>query len=273
MNYLYDQNNVRYTLTSTHGTTPYNWLFFPGGPGADSSYFLPLTELLQLSGNTWLIDFPGNGSHTGGEDNNFDHWLALFLETIQRFQNPIIIGHSFGGMLPLLFKELESLLSGLIIIDSAPGLWLEAAVTFAAQHQLPDLSHEMHEFTVNPNQHTFDIALQACTPYYFPPQNLQQGRSMLANLPFTYHPAVWWQRKAVEMPYQAHWIPQTVKTLIIGGEYDAITPFSLFDNDPRFSRPNIQKALLKNAGHFPWLDQPEQVKTLIKNFENTLRVR
>ena len=34
--YSYDSNQVRYELYQTNGGQPYNWLFFPGGPGADS---------------------------------------------------------------------------------------------------------------------------------------------------------------------------------------------------------------------------------------------
>ena len=38
-NYFYDDNHVRYNLVATNGKEKLNWLFFPGGPGADSSYF------------------------------------------------------------------------------------------------------------------------------------------------------------------------------------------------------------------------------------------
>jgi hypothetical protein len=37
-NYLYDKGHVRYELYQSNGGKPYNWLFFPGGPGADSNY-------------------------------------------------------------------------------------------------------------------------------------------------------------------------------------------------------------------------------------------
>lgn len=38
--YLYDDDAIRYKLVQTNpNTINYNWLFVPGGPGADSSYF------------------------------------------------------------------------------------------------------------------------------------------------------------------------------------------------------------------------------------------
>lgn len=61
--YSYDSNHVRYELYSTNESENYNWLFFPGGPGGDYSYFRSLVDILSLPGNVWLIDMPGNGSN------------------------------------------------------------------------------------------------------------------------------------------------------------------------------------------------------------------
>lgn len=267
-NYFYDENQIRYTLTSTHGIKPLNWLFIPGGPGADSSYFLSLTEQLQCSGNTWLIDFPGNGTHTIWKE-GFDRWLDFIVPMVKKFQNPIIIGHSCGGQFALLFKELEGLLKGLVLLNSSPCLWLDEAVKFAKENNLPDLSDDMKEFTQNPTQETFKKALFACSPYYFSPAYFEKGLQFLDAIPFAFEPAVWWQHKAVEIDYNASWIPQHVKTLIISAEFDGIIPSGLFMNDKRFDRSNITKHVIKNAGHFPWIEEPEKVKLLFKEFESS----
>ena len=264
-NYFYDDNHVRYNLVSTNGKEKFNWLFFPGGPGADSCYFLDLVQILQLPGNAWLIDLPGNGNHAVQQD-NFDTWLDIFLPTIKRFDNPIIVGHSFGGQLPLLFPELEDILAGLVLCNTAPCLWLEAAVDMAKELQLPDLSLEMQIFTENPTQETFNQALLACVPYYFPKETLAIGKKMLSGLPINFHPAVWWQRKVIENNFDAKWIPKHVPTLILGAEFDAITPFSLFIKDTRFDRDNMFKHLIHDAGHFPWLEKPEEIKKLFRDF-------
>lgn len=264
-NFFYDDNHVRYNLVSTNGKEKLNWLFFPGGPGADSSYFLDLLQTIQIPGNVWLIDLPGNGSHAVKQD-NFDIWLDIFLPTIRRFDNPVLVGHSFGGQLPLLYPDLEDILSGLVLFNTSPCLWLEEAVAMAKELKLPDLSLEMQVFTENPTQETFNEALSACVPYYFPEETLAIGKKMLSDLPVNFHPAVWWQKKAIEINFNAKWIPQNVPTLVIGAEFDAITPFSLFIKDKRFDRTNIIKHLIPHAGHFPWLEKPEEVKELFRNF-------
>ncbi len=269
MKYFYDENEIRYNLASTNGGKAFNWLFVPGGPGADSSYFLSLVQLLQPPGNAWLIDLPGNGSHTVWKE-GFDKWLSMFVPMIKRFENPILVGHSFGGQLPFLYEELEDILKGFVILNGTPTWSPEEAVRFAKEHNLPNFREDMKVFVDNPNQTTFKQALAACTPYYFRPDNLEFGKSLLKELPFAYEPAVWWQNKVVEIAFDVKWLPQKVKTLIIGGEYDGMLPFSLFEKDSRFDRENIEKVLIKNAGHFTWIEEPEKTRKVIKKFEESL---
>jgi pimeloyl-ACP methyl ester carboxylesterase len=266
-NYLYDTAQVRYELYQTNGGKNNNWLFIPGGPGVDSSYLRDLVQELNLPGNVWLIDLPGNGGNTKELfSENYDHWIALFSQIIQQFDNPILVGHSFGGMFPLLFPELEHSLKGFVILNSAPALWLEEAVHYSKQFDLPDLSQEMKEFTRNPNQETFQVALEACMPYYFPKETLEKGRKLFSQVSLRWQPAVWWQRKAVELNFSAKWVPQHVPTLIIGSKYDCICPFSLFKKDERFYRQNIQLVFIENGGHCPWVENPIAVRVAFDAF-------
>lgn len=271
-NTLYDTDHVRYELYQTHAGKNYNWLFFLGGPGADSCYLRSLADVLQLPGNIWLIDLPGNGSNkiTSNPD-NFDFWFDLFPEIVKRFENPIIVGHSFGGMLSLLYPEFEELLKGCVILNSSPKLWLEEAVAYSKQFDLPDLTEDMHAFVQNPSQKTFNTALHACMPYYFPKETLEKGRQLLSSVPFEYRAAVWGQIKAVEGKLLPKWIPQQVATLIVGAKYDCICPFSLFQNDLRFQRQNIKMLYIDNAGHCPWVENPSAVAQAFNEFLSKIK--
>jgi pimeloyl-ACP methyl ester carboxylesterase len=240
--YFYDDHRIRYQLLTTNEGHPFNWLFIPGGPGADSRYLHTLITLLQLPGNTWLIDLPGTGDNIKdiALDYDFNTWFDLFVPMIEQFQNPVLVGHSFGGMFPLLFPDLEQLLKGFIILNSSPSLWLEEAVFYAQNYKMPDLSKEMLDFTQNPCEQTFRTALQACIPYYFPLHSREKGSAILEHLPFPFPPAVWWQKKACELNFSATWIPKQVPTLIIGGSYDfSATSVS---NDSILKWPKSKKA-------------------------------
>src|SRR3989338_3836752 len=245
-NYMYDSNIVRYKLAKSNpGNIIFNWLFIPGGPGADSSYFLSLINHLDIPGNFWLIDLPGNGNNISDNipaDFNFDSCDEYLISTIQKFENPIIVGHSFGGMFPLLFPELECLLKGFIILNSAPSLWLEESLKMSAEKNIPRHSEPIAEFEKNPNPETFKKALLACTPYYFPKNNLEEGKKLFEKLPFNYHAAGWWLKKVNDIQFNAQWIPQKVPTLIMGSSEDYMTPSSLFKKDKRFFRKIVRSA-------------------------------
>jgi pimeloyl-ACP methyl ester carboxylesterase len=136
--YFFDKHATRYTLCASNGSKPLNWLFVPGGPGIDSSYLLSLIDILQLSGNIWLLDLPGNGSNKRNKV-DFEDWFLFFIAAIKQVPNPVIVGHSVGAMLALLTKECEHLLQGFIILNSAPCLWQDAANNFAQKHNLYQL--------------------------------------------------------------------------------------------------------------------------------------
>jgi len=272
--YFYDENRVRYQLYRSKAGMAYNWLFFPGGPGADSRYLTSLIDTLDIPGNAWLIDLPGNGDNTENlpEGFSFDKWLEILPTIPARFQNPIYVGHSFGGIMPLLFPELGQTLTGLVLLNTTPSLWFDAAREAAQKFQLPDLTSAMNGFTQNPMQVTFENALSACLPYYFPKKSLGLGSQLLSGLPFPFQVAAWGQMKAAEMCSRINWIPNNLPTMIVGGEYDAMTPFTLFRNDPRFKLPNINMFEIMGAGHMPWVEQPQKVCQLFQEFARKLSI-
>lgn len=270
--YLYTEDDVRYELYQTNGKAAYNWIFLPGGPGADSCYLKSLIDGLDLPGNVWLIDLPGNGSNlVPGYSDNYDKWMEIFPKEIANFENPVLVGQSFGGMFPLLFPELENHLKGFVILNSAPRLWIQEAMSYSKQFNLPDFSDALREFTLNPNQKTFELAIDACMPYYFPKSTLEKGRKLLSQTTFQYQPAVWWQKRAHEMNFTAKWIPQNTPTLIIGGKFDCMAPHTLFERDERFQRPNIKIILIEDGGHMPWVENPQAMKRALSDFALTIQ--
>jgi pimeloyl-ACP methyl ester carboxylesterase len=268
LNYNYDINNIRYSLVKSIGKG-LDWIFIPGGPGADSSYLLDIINNIEAQGNFYLIDLPGGGNHIAPEDYDFNNWFKILPEFIAKFTKPIIVGHSFGGMLPLLHPELETMLSGLIIINSAPSLWLAESQKLFAKNNIP-LLPEKEIFIKEPNQDNFIKALKAYIPYYFNLEYLEIGQKFINNLIYPYHTSNTIMKILIAINYNATWIPQKVKCMLIGGEFDIINPFSIFQKDSRFKRENIKQILLKEAGHWCWTQKPNELKQLIENFSKAI---
>lgn len=263
--YFYDSNQVRYELYKSNGGRALNWLFIPGGPGFDSIYLRGLVDELKLSGNVWLIDLPGNGSNQV-EGFDYDRWIEIFPAAVKRFENVILVGHSFGGMLPMLFPELENQVKGFVILHSLPHMPGEEELAYSKQFNLPDYSEDFQKFLENPNSETFQTALDACFPYYFSPEFLEKGKASLANVPVEFGPLLWWNKKAVEIQFSANWIPQKVPTMIIGAKYDMMCPVSSFEKDQRFQRSNIESVFIEEGGHFSWIENPAAVRKAFREF-------
>lgn len=265
---LYDHNQTRFRLVKEL-PGKYNWLFFPGGPGADSSYLLSLSEKLNLPGKVWLVDLKENGTNSTQDQNyNFDEWFENFVPAINFFENPIYVGHSFGGMLPLMFPELENILKGLIIIASAPKFDQEETIKIIKEKSIEIDKTYLEAFLKNPNNETFKKALLSGARRHFPISNLEKGKVFLKNINFNFYATLWINNKIELINSKISWTP-SVPTLILGGTEDCINPISIFKKDTRFKKENIEIVTIEKAGHFPWVDNNAAINQ-INIFTNRL---
>lgn len=265
----YDSHGTRYQLAkTTKGSI--NWLFLPGGAGADSCYFLPLIEQLKIPGNIWLIDFPKNGSNTDKlhADYDFESWKECLLTTVRRFENPVLVGHSFGGIYPLFFPEIEGLLKGLITICAAPTVDVIMEEHMHKERGITFDNAPGKRFSDNPSDKTFKEALVARSKNFFPPISLERGKKLFAETIFNYKAMQWWIKNYLtKKDFDIIWVPKKLPMLMIAASEDCSNPPKLIMDDKRFNRPNIERCLLKGSGHFPWLENMDSVVERMNAFE------
>lgn len=271
---FFDHNQVFYNLVTQNNDADLNWLFVPGGVGADSQYLIDFINLLTLPGKAWRMDMPGNGLNLAKVSNDYDfgRWLDIFVDTIKSFNNPILVGHSFGGVLPLMLPDLEQHLKGFVSVNSAPSLWYDEMYQESVRRHLPDISEDRKRYIENPTSENYQIVMDKITYYHFPEDSIESGRVFVRSLIFNTNALNWWRNKLVEINFTAQWTPQSIPMLIIGGSDDCTCPFSIYQNDDRFNQSNIVKHMVDKAGHFAWLDQPEKVKELFDNFLENLTI-
>ncbi len=268
-NYFYDENHTRYQLIkSKPGDAVYNWIFLPGGPGIDSNYLLYLIDKLDVSGNYWLIDLPSNGSNELADLNpNINkRWGEHLISAVNIFDNPILVGHSFGGNFPLFFPQLEKLLKGLIILNSVPTLNSPEFECCATENNLPSRAGHLEAFMATPTLETVREFYLSIAPYCFPTKTLEAGTKLIESFDYSISTAFWWKTEGEAAYSTIKWIPKKIPVLIVGASHDFVTPISIFEQDKRFLRVNITITCIPNAGHFPWMEEPTIVRNSFRSF-------
>jgi pimeloyl-ACP methyl ester carboxylesterase len=245
----------------------FHWLFLPGGPGLGSESLILLCNLLQLPGTMWRLDLPGDGSNTTPNNyESFSHWSSALIEAVSQFKHVIVVAHSTGGMYVLSIPKIENLLDGLILLDSAPNAeWQILFGKVLNDFPIPELEILQEKYSKSPSNGALKKLTIGSAPYLFTEKGLTTGIKMLESLPYNYQ-ACQWSEQHFDQTYQAKWIPQTIPTLILCGEQDLITPLSLFAEEEPFHRDNIEIKSIKNAGHFPWIENPEDVVAVFKEY-------
>ncbi|MFF7228149.1 hypothetical protein [Streptomyces sioyaensis] len=90
-------------------------------------------------------------------------------------------GHSTGGMFMLSVPELEGLLTGMVLLSSAPHAgWRADFARYAETHPLPDVTTAAERCARQPDDHHLRALTLAAAPWNFRPSALADGRALLA---------------------------------------------------------------------------------------------
>lgn len=267
---VFDQYHTRMTLVQSNSENDYNWLFLAGGPGADSGYFNELIAVLDLPGNVWLIDLPENGENRLNSEYKTDYdfntlWEVSLKHVLKSLNNVILVGHSFSGLYPLLFPEIETDLLGLVIISSASKPWIDQALKKAKIKNLPSFEKELAEFLANKTLETFNKVRKIFVYYYFTPETFKKGNEIFFRGDFNFHAMNWWLSKASSIDFDSLLVPN-IPTLIMGGSEDCAVPFEGYLEDDRYRKSNIWIKEIKGGSHFPWLEKPQEIKALFHDY-------
>jgi len=285
MTTFFTTSGVRLSLRSQH-PGPLNWLLLPGGPGIGSESLHELADILDVPGSIWMVDLPGDGSNTSfpvplqqswdgvsfppsASHDPYAQWPQVLLEAATSLPNAVYVGHSTGGMYLLSVPELEQHIAGLVLISSAPDAsWHPHYVQMTKRHPLPEVDLAAKRYESEPtNDNLRDLAV-ASTPWNFTPKGIAMGQDLLSRMPYNQDATVW-SDQAFDHIYQAKWWPKTLPTLILSGAEDRIVLQTLW-NRPEFKQQNVIHQWIEDAGHFPWLENPDGVQSAFSKLSTTL---
>ncbi|HEV2638566.1 MAG TPA: alpha/beta hydrolase [Actinocrinis sp.] len=257
----------------TAGPGRWNWLFVPGGPGLGSESLAGLVETADVPGTVWLVDLPGDGSNRAlptVPHDPYAGWPDVIAEAARAVDDPVMVGHSTGGMFMLSAPELEGLLTGMVLVSSAPhAAWRAMFGNWAEQHPLPQVDAAADQHARNPDDQTLRALTIAAAPWSFTEAELPAGRRLLADLRYC-HEAVAWADANFDETFESRWSPRALPTLILSGGEDRVVDQTLWDAEPAFDRPTVLRRRIPGAGHFPWLGDPGAVRSAFADLVDLL---
>ena len=193
-----------------------NWLFLPGGPGIRSESLHELVDTVDVPGNLWLVDLPGDGSNVkapGAPADPYSLWPRVVLEAAHSVAHPVYVGHSTGGEYLLSTPALAGCLEGLVLISTAPDAsWMPVFEEMIRNNPLPGVEQATARYESDPtNENLRAVALESA-PWNFTAHGLAQGTDVLARMPYN-REAVHWSDANFDRNYQLAWWPRHCQPL------------------------------------------------------------
>lgn len=244
------------------------WLLLPGGPGIGSESLQELADAMAVPGAIWLVDLPGDGSNRdapGAPADPFSVWPGAILEAAQAVVNPVFVGHSTGGMYLLDTPGLEGVVRGLALLDTAPdAAWHPKFLEMTQRHPLPGVEAATTIYEADRRDENIAAIAVASAEWNFTPEGVERGRELLARMPYN-AAAVDWSDAHFDHIYKARWWPEHLPVLRLAGRDDRIVWQGGWQT-AQYQTPNVIDRLIDAAGHFPWIENPAQVRAAFQAF-------
>lgn len=247
MNINIDNNYVYYEITGQG-----NPVLLLHGWGGDISSFKPLIEFLKKKYKVYVLDFPGFGKSDIPEfpwdTGTYSVFLAKFMEQFG-LKKTDIIAHSFGGRVAItLAVEQPEMINKLILVNSA-GIKPRRTCKYYFKTALTKAVKIAAKVPGNFGNKIKDKIYQLTGSKDF--QNAGPMRNTFV--------------KIINEDLQPLLKNIMAPTLLIWGEKDTETPVYMAKIMEREIK-NVGLVLLKNAGHYSYLDQFQQFCVIINNF-------
>ena len=223
------------------------------GWGGSLEIFQKLHSALETNFTVYAPDLPGFGKSETPDTvwgvTAYTDWLRAFI-TAEKITNPILLGHSFGGRISILYAS-KYPVSKLILANSAgikpkrkPAYYVKVYSYKAVKHILPLLLGKKQSENIL-EQYRKKVGSS----------DYKNANPTMRNI----------MVKVINEDLKKYLKDIQAPTLLMWGENDTATPV----NDAKIMEKNIPDAglvVLKNAGHYSFIDKEYEFITIVKNF-------
>lgn len=248
-----------------------------GGPGFSSDYMQPVARHIAAKHLAVLLDQRGTGKSTVPAYDAKTMNVAAFVADLEALRVKLgaekitIAGHSWGGMLGMSYAAAHpDRVAALVLIASggpSPDFMMPFVMRLNARNTPEDLE-KINYWTApehrkeNPRRAVLEVT-KARTPAYFH----DRSKAPLLMDPMTessFEPRV---LEAMLKDLQGWNVSAAMKTfaapvLIVEGDDDPVGTFQSL----RELFPKPRAAMIAGAGHFLWLEEPEQLWAAVDSF-------
>ena len=223
------------------------------GWGSALDTFDAIVSVLEKNFTVYKLDFPGFGKSEPPKSvwgvNEYTSFIEKFIQ-LNNILNPIIIGHSFGGRVALLYASRNEV-KKLILFNSA-GIRPKRPLTYYVKIYAYKLYKRLLPVLIGKaraNEKINQYRKRAGSSDYNNAAGIM--RSILV--------------KVVNEDLKHVLKTINAPTLLIWGENDTATPVS----NAKIMERHIKDCglvVLKNAGHFSYADKPHDARLIVDNF-------
>jgi proline iminopeptidase len=248
-----------------------------GGPGFSPEYLRPVADALGKKYAMVLFQQRGTGNsklETYDASTLELKKLVADVEALRRElkqEKLILAGHSFGGILSMMYaREHPDRVRALVLLDSGgptlasvPKLNANLEARFSAEEKIRIKEWSDPERLKADHKRAILEITKAKTAAYF----ADRSKAQLLIDPMndeTFNDAVFWPIVMQMMTLDLRAGLEKVKApvLVIHGKQD---PLESAD-EVHTTFPGSRLVMIENAGHFPWLEQPEKVYAPVREF-------
>jgi len=243
-----------------------------GGPGFDHSGMRPYFDRFADTHHVVYIDHRGNGRSSGETETlNLAQWgddVKAFCDALG-IVKPIVYGNSFGGMVAMSYGTRHPGHPGKLILSStAARMHMDETLAIFEARGGANARDVAERFWRTFDDKSFADYTRLCMPLYNPPGN-SEGTAAVR------------RRAIMRIDTMRHFslgeiqtmnaLPQLAKiacpTLVIGGDYDPITPV-ICSQEIYAALPTDLRRLeiFEGVGHGVHRDQPEKAERVLRAF-------
>lgn len=244
MYFKYSGLNIYYEKKGTGSP-----IIFLHGWGCTGDIFTNITKDLYNNYEVYLIDLPTFGKSINDSVifsiNDYSNFLYSFIGEL-KIDNPILVGHSFGGRILIEYTSKYNNYNKLILIDSA------GIKRFSIKKKIKILIYKCKKkyfkLTKQLMKYEYLISNSGSDDY----KNSTNIQKEIMKNAVNYN-----QRKLLKKI--------TKETLIIWGAIDKMTPLK----DAKVFKKLIKNSeliIIPKTKHFPFLEEPIYFKTILNNY-------